>query len=155
MKIAKFTLGQQVFSYENDTHSAPIIKAEFRPWDNFNQPHENDVFAYKLLLPSGPSGWINESSLFTHAEKTGIEFIRLKSDINGNARYAVDFTHFLTEREYLDLSITQSYELAVKRSKKIGGKRYNTAQYDAHIVLQSVNLKQTEKDILSLVNGAE
>jgi len=51
------------------------------------------------------------------------EWIRVKSDINGNSRHVVHF-----------LSINKDYDKAVKIANKLGGKRYHNNNYGGGIV---------------------
>lgn len=72
---------------------------------------------------------------------TTIEFTRINNDVNGNPRYVC---------HWLAVPNAQSYEDALKRAKTIGGRKYHTKSYGGGIVFQSYNIKETEKDILSL-----
>lgn len=77
-KSAKFKVGDEVYSYQNKTESAPIAYAKLSMWDRENGAHENDVWKYKLSLKDGYSNWINEDSLSktkmtTYAEGGEIE----------------------------------------------------------------------------------
>lgn len=92
-----------------------------------------------------------------------INFTRIKHDACGNPRYVCDFYALLTkkesERPYYDesgrLNRPTKYEIAVARSHKIGGRKYNTKRYGGGIVFQSYYLNGTEQDILRVVAEAE
>lgn len=71
---------------------------------------------------------------------TQIEFTRIKNDANGNPRYIVHFLDLLSDNE-------TSYDLAVKRANKIGGRKYNTKSYGGGIVFQSYSLPELERKI--------
>lgn len=82
----------------------------------------------------------------------GINFTRIKGDINGNPRYVCHFFNLLKDSEK-DYSISFRYEIALKRARKIGGKKFHNKQYGGGIVFQSYNLTETAKEISSLVNS--
>jgi hypothetical protein len=86
-------------------------------------------------------------------ETTTIEFTRVNNDVNGNPRYVCHFFNLLKAEESYSsgLSISERYDLAVKRANKIGGKRFHNKQYGGGIVFQSYNLKDTEQSILELI----
>lgn len=85
-------------------------------------------------------------------------FTKVNNDINGNPRYVTHFLNLISEVDKENLKhlgaasrITAMYELAVKKAKKIGGKRFNNKQYGGGIVFQSYNLDQLRKDIESII----
>lgn len=71
-------------------------------------------------------------------EVNGIEFYRLKNDINGNPRYAFDSTYF----EY-------DYVKAKKIAKKLGMKVYRGKEFRHAFVVQSYNLERDSLLILA------
>lgn len=75
---------------------------------------------------------------------TSIEFTRLKNDVNGNPRYVVHFLDLISGETG---SVSELYEIAVKKANKIGGRKYNTKTYGGGIVFQSYNLLDLEKSI--------
>lgn len=89
-----------------------------------------------------------------------IEFTRIDNDTNGNPRYVCHFLRLLSNKEQDEISskakpfqaIGDMYREAVNKARNIGGKKYHTKKFGGGIVFQSYNIKQTEKDILSLVN---
>lgn len=99
-------------------------------------------------------------------ETTKIDFTRVNNDVNGNPRYVCHFRELITanERGYayqdedidsskpvLSLGISEQYELALKKAKTIGGRKFHNKQYGGGIVFQSYNIRETEKDILKLL----
>lgn len=81
-------------------------------------------------------------------------FTRVKNDINGNPRYAVHFLKFLNEDEknmfhnnYGINAIHKMYEYALKKAKKIGGRKFHNKQYGGGIVFQSYN----NNDLLEMI----
>jgi len=87
----------------------------------------------------------------------GIEFTRVNNDGNGNPRYVCHFLNFITDKDtdklengeltYLDMS----YELALKRARKIGGRKFHNKQYGGGIVFQSYNITDTMNRIYELI----
>ena len=76
----------------------------------------------------------------------GIEFTRIDNDRNGNPRYVVHFLNLLKDGE-------KDYEVALKRAKKIGGKKYHNKKYGGGIVFQSYNNRILAEKIKELVSG--
>lgn len=69
-----------------------------------------------------------------------MQFKRINNDINGNPRYVFHFLAFLgTEKG----TILERYQIALKKSKKIGGKAYRGKDFGGGIVLQSYNIQET------------
>ena len=77
-----------------------------------------------------------------------MEFKRVNSDINGNPRYVTHFLNIPIEGE--GLTVGQKYDLAVKKAKTIGGRKYHTKAFAGGIVFQSYNINDLEKHILEL-----
>jgi hypothetical protein len=80
-----------------------------------------------------------------------MEYKRVKTDTNGNPRYVIHFFAFLNneEKEYFSGMdrISRLYDLAVKKSKKLGGKKYRGKDFSGGIVFQSYNIEESLKDI--------
>lgn len=81
----------------------------------------------------------------------GIEFFRTNSDIYGNPRYIVHFLEFLTEKEREGLTIEQQYNLAHKRAKTIGFRKYRGRDFGGGFVCKSYSLHHTAE----LINAME
>ncbi len=70
---------------------------------------------------------------------SGIDFFRIDNDVNGNPRYVV---------HYLDIPIDESvpvlrqYDEALKKARKIGGRKYTAKWFGGGIVFQSYSLKE-------------
>jgi hypothetical protein len=77
-----------------------------------------------------------------------MEFTKINNDINGNPRYVTHFLNIPIEGE--NLTISQKYDLAVKKANKIGGKRYHNKKFGGGIVFQSYNVSNLEKEINDL-----
>ena len=99
-------------------------------------------------------------------ETSKIEFTRVNNDVNGNPRYVCHFINLLTEKDKIEIDkmilsqkikntfsfrIDTEYNFALKRAKKIGGRKFHNKKYGGGIVFQSYNLKDTEKSILELL----
>jgi hypothetical protein len=79
-----------------------------------------------------------------------IRFTRINNDVNGNPRYAIHFLDLINSEENQFLPFAKKYEYALKKAKKIGGRKYDNKQYGGGIVFQSYNLQDLEKKILLL-----
>jgi len=80
-----------------------------------------------------------------------IEFTRVNSDINGNPRYVCHFLAFISIEDSLNAHATQGinainyeYQLALKRSRQLGGKKFHNKQYGGGIVFQMYSGQQIE-----------
>lgn len=80
-----------------------------------------------------------------------ITFTRVNNDTNGNPRYVCHFLNLLTDEEQDKLSLTERYNFAINKAKKIGGKKFHNKQYGGGIVFQSYNIKNTENSINKLL----
>jgi hypothetical protein len=79
-----------------------------------------------------------------------VRFTRINNDINGNPRYAIHFLDLINSEENQFLPFSKKYEYALKKAKKIGGKKYDNKQYGGGIVFQSYNIEDLEKKIIAL-----
>jgi len=79
-----------------------------------------------------------------------IRFTRINNDVYGNPRYAVHFTEFLNSEENAFIPFSKKYEYALKKAKKLGGKKFDNKQYGGGIVFQSYNIEDLEKKIVTL-----
>jgi hypothetical protein len=89
-------------------------------------------------------------------ETTKISFTRVNNDVNGNPRYVCHFSNLLKDSEnYFNTSakISDRYNTALNRARKIGGRKFHNKQYGGGIVFQSYNIQETENDILNLLNS--
>ena len=93
-----------------------------------------------------------------------INFIRVNNDVNGNPRHVCHFLNLSldSDRTYLN-SVTPGhitdvgslYSMALKRAKKIGGRKFHNKQYGGGIVFQSYNIQSTAEAICNLVNESK
>ena len=63
MKVAKYKVGQKVYSYQNKDYSAPINKLVYSPWNNSGKYDKRDTYKYVLSLKDGNSNYIDEKSI--------------------------------------------------------------------------------------------
>ena len=71
------------------------------------------------------------------------DFTRINNDTYGNPRYVFHFLHLLTKKERETTSLSNQYQIAIKRANKIGGRKFHNKQYGGGIVIQSYNLQNT------------
>lgn len=81
-------------------------------------------------------------------------FTRINNDTNGNPRYVIHFLNLLNENDEFT-SLDERYALALKRAKKIGGRKFHNKQYGGGIVFQSYNLQTECRNIEQLLNEAD
>ena len=89
------------------------------------------------------------------------DFTRVNNDVNGNPRYVCHFLAFTTNddlpeyRMRLDY-ISRKYDLALKRAKPLGGRKFHNKQYGGGIVFGSIyNLADLCAEINSLMGVLE
>ncbi len=81
-----------------------------------------------------------------------IEVTRVNNDINGNPRRVVHFLSLITEKDdRAQHDLHHLYEVALKRSRKIGGRKFHNRQYGGGIVFQSYDDNELRKDIAQLM----
>jgi hypothetical protein len=68
---------------------------------------------------------------------------KINNDVNGNPRFVVHFLDLLNEGERQGLDVLQSFDLAVKKARKVGGKVYRGKDFGGGIVFQSYNIQET------------
>jgi len=78
------------------------------------------------------------------------EFTRVNNDVNGNPRYVVHYLAILTDKEKHDPYLSNGYEIALKRSRAFGGKKYRGKDYGGGIVFQSYNT-QVEAEMITRI----
>lgn len=85
------------------------------------------------------------------------DFTRINNDVNGNPRYVFHFLYLISNKEMWKdgLYFPPSYELALKRAKQIGGKKFHNKQYGGGIVIQSYNLHDEVKRINEIISNLD
>ena len=77
----------------------------------------------------------------------GIEFFRINNDVNGNPRYVV---HYLSIPIDEGVPVLRQYDEALKKARKIGGRKYTAKWFGGGIVFQSYSLEELAESIKSL-----
>jgi len=83
-------------------------------------------------------------------------FMRVNNDVNGNPRYVTHFANLLSwyDNYQSNLSIDKKYELALKKAKSIGGKKFHNKLYGGGIVFSSVfNLDDLVAKVQQIANS--
>lgn len=86
-------------------------------------------------------------------------FTRIDNNTNGNPRYVIHFLYLTKEAdkstdEYIgDLlnGVDTLYNIALKRAKNIGGKKFHNKQFGGGIVFSSYNLQDVCNKINNLI----
>lgn len=74
-----------------------------------------------------------------------VEFTRINNDINGNPRFVCHFLAFITDKDReLLTGFDLGYNLALARSRQLGGKKFHNKQYGGGIVFQMYSGDQDE-----------
>ena len=84
-----------------------------------------------------------------------IKFTSVKNDIYGNPRYVCHYANFLTEVDKDIQGVTNRYNLALSRSRRFGGKKFDNKQYGGGILFQEYCLESLEKRILKYLKQVE
>jgi hypothetical protein len=79
-----------------------------------------------------------------------VSLTRINNDINGNPRYVTHFLNLLNSEEQSFLPFSKKYEYALKKAKKIGGRKFHNKQYGGGIAFQSYNTENLKKQICDL-----
>lgn len=90
-----------------------------------------------------------------HAERNKItfdDFKRINNDVNGNPRYVLHFLRLCTDAE-LDAPTPYSYEVALTRGRRAGGRKFHNKQYGGGIVFQSYSLDELCSHLNALREG--
>ena len=70
---------------------------------------------------------------------SGIDFFRIDNDVNGNPRYVV---HYLSIPIDESIPVLRQYDEALKKARKIGGRKYTAKWFGGGIVFQSYSLQE-------------
>ena len=84
--------------------------------------------------------------------KTTINWARINNNVNGNPRYVCHFLNFILDSDRNSFDISGLYDLALKRAKKLGGKKFHNKQYGGGIVFVSYSLPELENRIAELLS---
>jgi hypothetical protein len=72
-----------------------------------------------------------------------IDFTRINNDTNGNPRFVCHFLSFIGEKDR-DIELNSKYEIALSRSRQLGGRKFHNKQYGGGIVFQMYDGDQRE-----------
>ena len=83
-----------------------------------------------------------------------MEYTRVSNDVNGNPRYVFHFLDFVNDDDKQEAKrisngfhIINLKDIAVEKSREIGGKVYRGKDFGGGIVLQSYNIAETIREI--------
>lgn len=70
VKKSKYETGDKVYSWQNKSYPAEVVRKRFSPWESVSKPHENDTWQYLVRLEDGErSKWMPEASMFESEQK--------------------------------------------------------------------------------------
>lgn len=106
------------------------------------------------------AGYLNPPPPTASEQITEESFTRVNHDSFGNSRYVIHYTNFITDkdRESYDKTATPRpdwYAIALKRAKKIGGRKFNNKQYGGGIIFQSNNIPTDVQRVKEIVKSFE
>ena len=79
------------------------------------------------------------------------DLTRITNDINGNPRYVIHFLQLLNDDER-QLPFSEKYNFALRKAKKLGGRKFHNKQYGGGIVFQSYNIQDLAEKLEKLRN---
>lgn len=80
-----------------------------------------------------------------------ISFTQVNNDANGNPRFVTHFLNFIRESD--NYGVNGNYNLALKRAKKIGGKKFHNKQFGGGIVFSCGSIEVLERRIKNLMDS--
>lgn len=89
-----------------------------------------------------------------------VEWWRLKSDVNGNPRFACHFSDLESFRarffNRVHMTLEQRYERVIKFANTVGGKKYHNKQFGGCIVFQAYEheLQKLADKVIALGDAA-
>lgn len=97
-------------------------------------------------------------------KKQLIDCVRKNNDVNGNPRFVCHFLSLITEEERDKLwakdhageiksAISAMYELALQKSRCIGGKKFHNKQFGGGIIFQVYSEDELQKLIDEITTG--
>lgn len=144
---------------ENHTLVASKLIAKFCAEDlkNYGTTIATNPWNHPLVtgqLPNGDYAHVFSDALPLEEKKSEWEAARVKTDVNGNSRYAVHFLAFLTDEdnEKIDalpgFNVSAKYERALARARRVGGKKFHNKQFGGGIVFQAYGQAEIDKLII-------
>lgn len=86
----------------------------------------------------------------TKTQKKVISFTQVNNNADGNPRYVCHYLNLLTDSELYTTAGT--YEQALKRAKKIGGRKFHNKQYGGGIAFSCRSIATLTDQINNLLN---
>ena len=81
-----------------------------------------------------------------------IYFTRIDNDTNGNPRYVCHMLNLISDKDnFAPGNVEAKYQLALKRSRQLGGRKFHNKKYGGGIVFQSYNTDQLQKDTYAIL----
>lgn len=114
-----------------------------------------DQIIYKKLNENVLRTQLNDKMKKNNFDLTKENFTRINNDTNGNPRYVTSFLNLLSDYENynLGLSIDGKYNLALRKAKPLGGKKFSNKLYGGGIVFGSVfNLDDLVAKVQQIAN---
>lgn len=74
----------------------------------------------------------------------------INTDSNGHPRFVCHFLNFIKPSDR-NLTVDEKYQIALKRAKVIGGKKFHNKQYGGGIAFQSYNVTDLQQNIQMLI----
>lgn len=80
-------------------------------------------------------------------KKDGITWHKVGHDVYGNPRYVCHHLALLTKEEKDNWTYPDSYQRAITRANKLGGRKYTAKWFGGGVVFSSYNLESLENRI--------
>jgi hypothetical protein len=80
-----------------------------------------------------------------------ISFTQVNNDTDGNPRFVTHFLNLIHESD--NYGVNGNYELALKRAKKIGGRKFHNKQFGGGIVFSCGSTEVLERRIKNLMDS--
>jgi len=78
---------------------------------------------------------------------------QINNDTNGNPRYVCHFLEVINDSDkHPDCTISELYEIALRKARRYGGKKYHNRKYGGGIAFASYSRHEVESQILNLKN---
>ena len=116
-----------------------------------NYPYKKGNVYYESRPNRSDKGKLLGIKKYDYQQLENIRLTRINNDVNGNPRYVVHFYELLNDEENNFLPFSKKYEYALKKAKKIGGRKFHNKQYGGGIVFQSYNTDNLKEQIIDIM----
>jgi|694.fasta_scaffold25925_7 hypothetical protein len=147
-------------SVDTAVNISTIIWKIARQYDNLTGEDQTGmnqiVYSKKSNFKNVSRPQLNDKMKKNNFDLTKENFTRINNDTNGNPRYVTSFLNLLSDYENynLGLSIDGKYNLALRKAKSLGGKKFNNKLYGGGIVFGSVfNLDDLVAKVQQIANS--